>query len=144
MKQRFPSIIGPPSEDICFATQNRQSAVKQWLHEADIVLVVGSQNSSNSNRLAEIAREVGKTAYLIDSAEDVDLAWFDGDETVLLTAGASAPESAVTACLDRLIENFGATVEQRSLLEEKARFALPSELVEIAATVSREKAAQPV
>ena len=137
LKQRFPSIIGPPSEDICFATQNRQTAVKEWLHEADIVLVVGSRNSSNSNRLAEIAREVGKPAHLIDSADDMDLAWFSGDATVLLTAGASAPESAVVACVDRLVEQFGATVEQRSLLEEKARFALPAELLQLAAASTR-------
>jgi 4-hydroxy-3-methylbut-2-enyl diphosphate reductase len=144
LKQRFPKIVGPPSEDICFATQNRQMAVKAWLNETDIVLVVGSQNSSNSNRLAEIAREVGKTAHLIDSADDVDLSWFCGDETVLLTAGASAPECAVTACVDRLVEHFGARVEQRSLLEEKARFSLPVELTELAATVERRTAALPV
>lgn len=144
LKQKFPNIVGPPSEDICFATQNRQTAVKAWLHEADVVLVVGSKNSSNSNRLAEIAREVGKTAYLIDSADDVDHAWFRGDETVLLTAGASAPECAVTNCVDYLIENFGADVEQRSLLEEKARFALPVELTELEASFARRQTTKAV
>jgi len=105
---------------------------------------VGSQNSSNSNRLAEIAREVGKTAHLIDSADDVNLSWFHGDETVLLTAGASAPETAVIACVDRLVEQFGAKVEQRSLLEEKARFALPVELTELAVSSSRRTSVQTV
>jgi 4-hydroxy-3-methylbut-2-enyl diphosphate reductase len=144
LKQRFPKIIGPPSEDICFATQNRQTAVKQWLHEVDIVLVVGSQNSSNSNRLVEIARDAGKPAYLIDSADDVELSWFRGDESILLTAGASAPESAVSACVNRLVDQFGARVEQRSLLEEKARFALPSELTELAAGFAANRSTNPV
>ena len=133
LKQRFPAIVGPASEDICFATQNRQTAVKTYLHEADVVLVVGSQNSSNSNRLAEIAREAGKAAHLIDSAAEMDLAWFRGHETVLLTAGASAPESAVAACVDLLTARFAAQVEQRSLLDEKAKFALPVELTELSA-----------
>ena len=137
LKQRFPNIVGPPSEDICFATQNRQTAVKTYLHEADIVLVVGSQNSSNSNRLAELAREEGKPAYLVDSAADIDLNWFRGDESVLLTAGASAPESAVAACVDLLTQRFSAHVEQRSLLDERAKFPLPAELQELSAGASR-------
>ncbi len=131
LKQRFPKIVGPPSEDICFATQNRQTAVKTYLQEANVVLVVGSQNSSNSNRLAELAREEGKPAYLVDSAAEIDLSWFNGDETVLLTAGASAPESAVTACVELLKERFTAHIEQRSLLDEKAKFPLPAELAEL-------------
>jgi 4-hydroxy-3-methylbut-2-enyl diphosphate reductase len=131
LTQKFPKIVGPPSKDICYATQNRQAAVRANLPEADVVLVVGSQNSSNSNRLAEIARDGGKPAHLIDFAAEIDFDWFDGDETVLITAGASAPEGAVAACVDLLKGRFNATVEVRSLLEETARFALPAELVEL-------------
>ncbi len=90
LKERFPEIIGPPKEDICYATQNRQEAVRMIAAEADIVLVLGSQNSSNSQRLAELARETGVRAYLIDGPGDVDANWFTGNETVLITAGASA------------------------------------------------------
>jgi 4-hydroxy-3-methylbut-2-enyl diphosphate reductase len=89
LRERFPNIVSPPTEDICYATQNRQEAVKILAHEADLCLVLGSQNSSNSQRLAEIARESGIPAYLIDDAAEIDLAWFAGVETVLITAGAS-------------------------------------------------------
>src|SRR5205085_11588101 len=88
LKQRFPHIVGPPKEDICYATQNRQEAVRLLSREADVVLVLGSQNSSNSQRLAELANESGVRAYLIDGAADIDLGWFKPDDTVLITAGA--------------------------------------------------------
>ncbi len=91
LKQRFPQIVGPPKEDICYATQNRQEAVRMLGRDADIVLVLGSQNSSNSQRLAELAREDGVPAHLIDSAADIEPAWFRGDETVLVTAGTAPP-----------------------------------------------------
>lgn len=128
LRERFPDIVGPPKEDICYATQNRQEAVRQLAAETDICLVLGSTNSSNSQRLAELAGESGIPARLIDGAADVDLAWFTGDETVLITAGASAPESAVEQCVELLREKFGATVEHRTLREEDVYFPLPKSL----------------
>jgi len=128
LKERFPSIAGPPKADICYATQNRQEAVKLLVHEADVVLVLGSRNSSNSNRLAELADEHGTPAYLIDSAGEIDPAWFRGDETVLVTAGASAPEEVVAECVGYLREKYGATVEHRTVRDEDISFQLPVEL----------------
>lgn len=128
LRERFPQIEGPPKEDICYATQNRQEAVRVLSDEADIVLVLGSQNSSNSQRLKELALERGKRAFLIDGASDIDLAWFTGDETVLVTAGASAPESVVEECIAFMQDRFGATVEARSLRREDVYFPLPREL----------------
>ncbi len=128
LKKRFPQIVGPPREDICYATQNRQEAVRILAREADLVLVLGSQNSSNSQRLAEIGRTMGKGAYLVDDVSEVKSEWFDGVETVLVTAGASAPEWVVQELLLHLKQNFGAEVELKSIKEEKVRFALPKEL----------------
>jgi 4-hydroxy-3-methylbut-2-enyl diphosphate reductase len=128
LKEKFPEIVGPPKEDICYATQNRQEAVRMIAPEADIVLVLGSQNSSNSQRLAELARETGVRAHLIDGPTDVDPAWFSGEETVLITAGASAPESVVQQCVEYLQQRFGATVEHRPIREEEVYFPLPREL----------------
>ena len=132
LKQRFPQIASPPKEDICYATQNRQEAVSRLSEEADLVLVLGSQNSSNSQRLAELARERRVAAQLIDGPDDIDPRWFDGVQTVLVTAGASAPEVVVEACLDWLRERFGATVEPRSIREESVSFPLPRELRSVA------------
>ncbi len=132
LKERFPQIVGPPKEDICYATQNRQEAVRSLADEADITLVLGSQNSSNSQRLRELAEETGVRAHLIDSAADVDLNWFRGDETVLITAGASAPERVVEECVALLRDRFGATVEPRSIREEEVYFPLPKELRRVA------------
>ena len=128
LRQRFPRVEGPKKEDICYATQNRQEAVRLLSGEADAVLVLGSRNSSNSLRLAEIASERGIDAHLIDGAGDIDPAWFTGDETVLVTAGASAPESVVEECLDFLRDRFGASVEPRTIREEDVYFPLPKEL----------------
>ena len=128
LRQQFPHINSPPKEDICYATQNRQEAVKLLSREADVVLVLGSQNSSNSQRLAELATENGVPAHLIDNREDIDLGWFTGGETVLITAGASAPELVVEGCVDFLREQFEATVELRSVREEDVHFPLPREL----------------
>lgn len=128
LRERFPQIAAPPKEDICYATQNRQEAVAVLSAEADLTLVLGSQNSSNSQRLAELARERGVTAHLIDGVEDIEPAWFAGVETVLVTAGASAPEVVVEAVLDYLRERFDATVEVRSLRTEDVAFPLPREL----------------
>jgi 4-hydroxy-3-methylbut-2-enyl diphosphate reductase len=136
LKQRFPHIVGPPKEDICYATQNRQEAVRLLAREANVVLVLGSQNSSNSQRLAELASETGVAAYLIDGPDDIDTAWFQPDSTVLITAGASAPENVVEECVNLLRERFGATVESRSVREEEVYFPLPRELREIVAAKS--------
>jgi 4-hydroxy-3-methylbut-2-enyl diphosphate reductase len=128
LKQRFPHIVGPPKEDICYATTNRQEAVRLLAKEADLVLVLGSQNSSNSQRLRELATEYGVQAYLIDGQADVDDRWFEGVDTVVITAGASAPESVVQECVEYLREHFDATVEVRTLRLEDVHFQLPKEL----------------
>ncbi len=128
LRQRFPHIESPPKEDICYATTNRQEAVSTLAPQADVVLVLGSQNSSNSRRLAEIAAVMGKPSYLIDGAAEIDLSWFQGDETVLITAGASAPEVVVEECVDRLVAEYGATVEPTTIREEHVQFQLPKEL----------------
>lgn len=128
LKARFPRIVGPPKEDICYATQNRQEAVRLLAREADVVIVVGSQNSSNSQRLAELARESSPRTYLVDGAADIDPDWFRPDDTVLVTAGASAPEIVVEDCLEFLKKRFGATVEPRVIREEEVYFPLPREL----------------
>jgi 4-hydroxy-3-methylbut-2-enyl diphosphate reductase len=132
LREVFPSIVGPPKEDICYATQNRQEAVGLLATEADVTLVLGSQNSSNSQRLAELSRERGTPAYLIDGTADIDPAWLEGAATVLVTAGASAPEIVVEQCLDWLRERFDAVIEPRSIREEKVSFPLPRELRQIA------------
>jgi len=134
LRKRFPHIESPPKEDICYATTNRQEAVSTLAPQADAVLVLGSQNSSNSRRLAEIAAGMGKQSYLIDEAEEIDLSWFTGDETVLVTAGASAPEVVVQECIDLLVEKFSATVESATLREEHVQFQLPKELRALQAT----------
>ena len=128
LRARFPDIVGPPKEDICYATQNRQEAVQVLSSDADVVLVLGSQNSSNSQRLKEIAKENGVAAYLIDGASDINMEWFDRGQTVLITAGASAPESVVEGCVDFLQNRFAATVEMRALRKEDVHFPLPREL----------------
>jgi 4-hydroxy-3-methylbut-2-en-1-yl diphosphate reductase len=128
LRQRFPQIVGPARDDICFATQNRQEAVRVLAQESDAVLVVGSQNSSNSRRLAELARSCGVDAHLIDGPADIDLRWFSGEETVVITAGASAPEALVEECVSLLQQRFGASVETRVIRQEQLRFALPKPL----------------
>ncbi len=128
LRKRFPQIGGPKKDDICYATQNRQEAVKELVPEADLVLVLGSQNSSNSLRLAEIAATYGKPAYLIDGVAEIDPAWLADTETVLVTAGASAPEDVVQECVDYLVRNYDATVETRTIREEDVSFHLPKEL----------------
>ncbi|MCE2726501.1 MAG: 4-hydroxy-3-methylbut-2-enyl diphosphate reductase [Planctomycetaceae bacterium] len=135
LKARFPQIVGPPKDDICYATQNRQEAVRLLSADAQLVLVLGSQNSSNSQRLAELARERGIPAYLIDGADEIDSGWFRGDETVVITAGASAPESVVQDCVAWLKGRFGATVEERTIREEEVYFPLPKELRAAAAAI---------
>jgi 4-hydroxy-3-methylbut-2-enyl diphosphate reductase len=128
LKERFPRIASPPKEDICYATQNRQEAVAGLAEEAQLAIVLGSQNSSNSQRLAELARDRGIPAYLVDGPSDLMPEWFRDVHTVLVTAGASAPEQVVEECLDWLRERFGARVEHRSIREENVAFPLPREL----------------
>ena len=128
LRARFPQIASPPKEDICYATQNRQEAVHVLAEDADIVLVLGSQNSSNSQRLKELAIDKGVVAHLIDDAADIDPTWFQGHETVLITAGASAPESVVQQCVEYLQESYGATLDERSIRTEEVSFPLPREL----------------
>jgi len=128
LKRRFPQIAGPSRDDICYATQNRQEAVKELVPEVDAVVVLGSQNSSNSQRLAELARTYGKPAYLIDSKDEIDPQWFTGKETVLVTAGASAPEEVVQDLLTHMQDRYGATVDNRTIRDEHVSFPLPREL----------------
>jgi 4-hydroxy-3-methylbut-2-enyl diphosphate reductase len=128
LKRRFPHIVGPSRDDICYATQNRQEAVKALVPEADAVIVLGSRNSSNSLRLAELARAHGKPAYLVDNARELPVGVFDGSETVLVTAGASAPEEMVEECVRYLSEKYSATVQSRTVREEHVSFPLPREL----------------
>jgi 4-hydroxy-3-methylbut-2-en-1-yl diphosphate reductase len=128
LRQRFPQIAAPPKDDICYATQNRQEAIRILASEADLCLVVGSQNSSNSQRLAEIAGEYQIPSYLVDGPEDLHSEWFDGIETVLISAGASAPEHLVEAIIDRLRESHQATVEVRTIRKEEVTFPLPKAL----------------
>jgi 4-hydroxy-3-methylbut-2-enyl diphosphate reductase len=132
LRRRYPQIVGPHRDDICYATQNRQEAVKELVPEADAVIVLGSRNSSNSRRLAELAQAHGKPAYLIDAADEIDHAALSDKETILVTAGASAPEEVVTECLKHLQTRYGATVETRTVREEHVSFPLPRELRVIA------------
>ena len=128
LKARFPHIKAPPKEDICYATTNRQNAVAEVAPEVDLVLVIGSRNSSNSQRLVETAHEAGKAAYLIDDESELDPSWFDGVETVLITAGASAPEHLVQDLVERLQREYGADSQVRTVAEEDMSFAPPKSL----------------
>ncbi len=128
LKKKYPQVAAPHKEDICYATQNRQEAVQTLVGEADVVVVLGSQNSSNSNRLAEIAKQNGKAAHLIDRVSEMQTAWFQPTDTVLVTAGASAPEEHVQDCVGFLVEHFAAEVENRTIREEHVSFPLPKEL----------------
>ena len=128
LRAKYPQVVGPSKDDICYATQNRQEAVKDLVPEADVVVVLGSQNSSNSNRLAEIAQQNGKPAHLIDTAAELQLDWFRPTDIVLVTAGASAPEDHVLEVVERLRASFDATVEHRTIREEHVSFPLPREL----------------
>ncbi|HYA65014.1 MAG TPA: 4-hydroxy-3-methylbut-2-enyl diphosphate reductase [Candidatus Sulfotelmatobacter sp.] len=132
LRQRFPKIVGPASDDICYATQNRQEAVEQVAKDVDLILVVGSQNSSNSNRLVELAKRLNVRARLIDSAADIVPVWLDGVRRIGLTAGASAPEVLVEQVSERLAQ-FGFTDQHDlDLIREDVRFTLPPELATIA------------
>ena len=128
LKQKYPAIIGPKKDDICYATQNRQDAVKKLSSEAEVVIVVGSPNSSNSNRLREVAENLGRKSYMVDNADQLQQAWFDGARHVGVTAGASAPDVLVRQVIAR-IQSFGAeTVEELQGVEENVVFSLPKGL----------------
>ena len=128
LRKRFPQIHGPKKDDICYATQNRQDAVKQIAQQCDVVLVVGSPNSSNSNRLREVAERLGTPAYLIDNAEQIRREWLEGKDKIGLTAGASAPEVLVQQVIDRL-SGWGIKPGQESVTRtETIVFSLPKEL----------------
>lgn len=128
LKERFPEIMGPKKDDICYATQNRQDAVKKLAEECDVILVVGSPNSSNSSRLREIAEKIGRPAYLIDDAKQLDRNWIEGARRVGVTAGASAPEILVNQVVETLKLWGGLTVQERSGKEENVVFSLPKDL----------------
>jgi 4-hydroxy-3-methylbut-2-enyl diphosphate reductase len=125
LRDRFPGIEGPTRDDICYATQNRQEAVKELASEADVILVIGSDNSSNSNRLVEVARSLGTPAYLVDDETEVDPGWLEGCDTVGVTSGASAPEWLVERVVDYLKAKGALEVRQLHTVDEQMRFSLP-------------------
>jgi 4-hydroxy-3-methylbut-2-enyl diphosphate reductase len=129
LKRRFPKIVGPKKDDICYATQNRQDAVKALARQCDVVIVVGSPNSSNSNRLREVAQNQGVPAYMVDNASQLDPAWLSGKSRVGVTAGASAPEILVQQVIDRLKQLGARNVAQLDGISEKVTFPLPKGLV---------------
>ncbi len=128
LRERFPDIQGPRSDDICYATQNRQDAVRAISDDCDLLLVVGSANSSNSRRLTEVAERIGCRAHLVDGPSDIHLAWLEGASTIGVTAGASAPETLVQAVVDALAALGPVTVEERHAVDENVSFSLPAEL----------------
>jgi 4-hydroxy-3-methylbut-2-enyl diphosphate reductase len=130
LKEKFPQIVGPHSQDICYATENRQVAVKNVAHMADLVLVVGSTNSSNSNRLVEVSRNLDTQGYLIENSGSIDNSWFEGVNTVALTAGASAPEILVEDVVKYLQQIGFGSVEEVEVMPENVRFGLPPEIVQ--------------
>jgi 4-hydroxy-3-methylbut-2-enyl diphosphate reductase len=129
LRKRFPLLLDPPSDDICYATQNRQLAVKQIAVDSDVVIVVGSRNSSNSVRLVEVARDAGaRAAYLVDDASGIEESWLDDVSTVGVTSGASVPEDLVAGVLGRLADSGFADVEEVEAVHERMVFGLPREL----------------
>ncbi|MBT3431805.1 MAG: 4-hydroxy-3-methylbut-2-enyl diphosphate reductase [Candidatus Thioglobus sp.] len=128
LKEKIPNIQAPKKDDICYATQNRQDAVKALMGSCDVLLVLGSNNSSNSNRLKEIAKKMNKPAYLIDGIDDIDVGWIEGVETVGVTAGASAPEILVQEVVDCLLDKGATEVVEVSGVKEDVHFPVPGEL----------------
>ena len=134
LRQRFPNIKGPAAQDICYATENRQVAVKEVASDADLLLVVGSDNSSNSNRLVEVARNLGTSSHLIDSFRNIRPEWLEGVKTIALTAGASAPECLVEEVVEFLSTKGFDNVKEVEVMPENVRFGLPLEIVEAIAS----------
>ena len=128
LRRKFPRVVGPKSDDICYATTNRQIAVKQLARECDLVLVIGSTNSSNSNRLVEVARELGTSSYLIDNSRQVREEWLDGVETVGITSGASAPEELVEQLVEFFLSRGTREVSELRTVDEDVRFMLPKKI----------------
>ena len=139
LKLKFPHIVGPHSQDICYATENRQVAVRNVAHKAGLLLVVGSTNSSNSNRLVEVSRNLGTIGYLIDNSQAIDPKWLVGVEHVAVTAGASAPEVLVEDVVNYLRQNGFESVEEVEVMPENVRFGLPSEIVQAIGSISGNK-----
>ena len=132
LRQRFPKIVGPAKDDICYATQNRQAAVKTLAGDVDVVLVIGAANSSNANRLVEVSQGNGTRAYLINDLRDIKPEWLDGVRRIGITAGASTPEVLVTEAMEALRKSAAVSVREVQVVEEDVRFGLPSELEQIA------------
>jgi 4-hydroxy-3-methylbut-2-enyl diphosphate reductase len=130
LKLKFPNIVGPHSQDICYATENRQVAVRNVAHDAGLVLVVGSTNSSNSNRLVEVSRNLGTIGYLIDNSQAINPEWLKGVNTVAVTAGASAPEILVEDVVNYLNQSGFTSVEEVEVMPENVRFGLPPEIIQ--------------
>ena len=138
LRERFPNIVSPKSDDICYATTNRQLAVKQLAAECDLVLVIGSRNSSNSNRLVDVTRELGTASHLIDSADEVEEEWLEGVETVGITSGASAPEELVSELVELFRRRGTEEVSELRAIDEAVRFMLPKQIrVDLAAAERR-------
>lgn len=135
LKKRFPAIQGPPAQDICYATENRQTAVKAAAPNCDVLLVVGSRNSSNSKRLVEVSQNLGVPAYLVDDAGEVDASCLEGVETVAVTAGASAPEHLVQELIAALKKHGFERLEEMDLKDEDVRFTLPPQLAQITRSI---------
>jgi 4-hydroxy-3-methylbut-2-enyl diphosphate reductase len=125
LRERFPAIVGPRTDDICYATTNRQTAVKELAREVDLVLVIGSRNSSNSNRLVEVARELGAAAHLIDNETQIDESWLEGVRTMGITSGASAPEELVQRVVDLFRARGTGDIRELEVVSEDVRFMLP-------------------
>jgi len=142
LQKKFPKITGPAAQDICYATENRQVAVKEVASDADLLLVVGSDNSSNSNRLVEVARNLGTSSHLIDSFRNIQPEWLDGVMTIALTAGASAPECLVEEVMQFLTGKGFKNVKEVEVMPENVRFGLPPEIVEAIASAPSAAAAE--
>jgi 4-hydroxy-3-methylbut-2-enyl diphosphate reductase len=130
LRARFPNIVGPDTKDICYATQNRQKAVRELAQEVDLILVIGAPNSSNSNRLKEIAEELGVSSYLIENADQLKPEWLTGKAAIGVTAGASAPDVLVQDVVEKLRQMHGIKLEMMNGVAENVRFRLPPELIE--------------
>jgi 4-hydroxy-3-methylbut-2-enyl diphosphate reductase len=136
LRERFPQITGPRTDDICYATTNRQAAVKAMASHVDLLLVIGSRNSSNSNRLVQVTRELGTDAHLIDDVTEIDPAWLEGRRTVGISSGASAPEELVQRLVDYFRDLGTQDVEEFQVVQEDVRFMLPKAIRQAAAAVS--------
>ena len=134
LKKRFPSIEGPDVKDICYATQNRQSAVRDLVDHVNLILVVGAKNSSNSNRLRDLGEESGVDTYLIETADDLDKKWFDNVDSIGISSGASTPDELVKEVINRISSFREIKIEKRPGIEENIVFKLPRELTNIEAT----------